>query len=310
MKLVVELDGTLLARRQQEWDHWRASPAENPLSTRADFGAAEVLLENDLCVYVQDSRYGDGLPNAGFVVTKEVRQTVFDLTPAEVAATHALLAEVRAHLEATVRPDGYMVGWNVFPAGGAHIPHVHLHVIPRWNSDLTAGAGLRYFLKAAAPVTEMQSSEAQPLSIRRAGPDDLETVRMLADTAGLYTSSLTFEGCTYWLATQHGETVGCIGLEHGDGASLLRSAAVLPDVQGHGIGGRLAQVALNAARGRGDRAVYLFSSHAGPYWQRLGFVSVPTAEVSAALPGTPQVNSGECRGWIHGELAWKLDFSG
>ena len=29
-------------------------------------------------------------------------------------------------------------------------PHVHLHVIPRWTTDAAAGAGVRYFLKAAA----------------------------------------------------------------------------------------------------------------------------------------------------------------
>lgn len=305
MKVAVELDGTLLGKRQWEWDHWLANPAENPLSTRADFAGAEVRLENELCVYVQDSRYGDGLTASGFIVTRRPCQTVFDLTPAEAAATHTLLSEVRAHLDATVQPDGYTVGWNVFPAGGAHIPHVHLHVLPRWNSDISAGAGLRYFLKAAA-----QASATRALSVRQAGPDDLGTLTALAESAGLYTSSLTLAGCTYWLAVQSGEAVGCIGLEHGEGASLLRSACVRTDRQGQGIGGQLARAALEAARGRGDRAVYLFSSHAGAYWQRLGFVQVPVTELSAALSGTPQVKSGECRGWIHDETAWKLDWSG
>ncbi|WP_407569681.1 GNAT family N-acetyltransferase [Deinococcus altitudinis] len=300
MKVAAELDGTLLAARQREWNHWLANPAENPLSTRADFGTAEVTLENDLCVYVQDSRYGDGLTVSGVIVTRRPCETVFDLTAAEAAATHALLHEVRAHLDRTVRPDGYTVGWNVFPAGGAHIPHVHLHVIPRWNHDLAAGAGLRYFFKAAA-VT---------LSVRQADPDDLETLRALADTAGLHTGSLTLAGCTYWLAVQSGEAVGCIGLEHGEGVSLLRSACVHPDWQGQGVGRQLANVALTAARGRGDRAVYLFSSHAGAYWERLGFVRVPVASLSAALRGVPQVNSGLTRGWIHDETAWKLDWSG
>ncbi|WP_216321290.1 HIT family protein [Deinococcus aestuarii] len=149
MKVVVDLDGTLLARREAEWAHWLTRPDENPLSTQADFAGGEVTLENDLCVYTQDSRYAEGLPHSGLIVTKRPCATVFDLTPGEAAATHALLAEVRAHLDSTVRPDGYTVGWNVFPAGGQHIPHVHLHVIPRWNTDASAGAGLRYFLKAA-----------------------------------------------------------------------------------------------------------------------------------------------------------------
>lgn len=154
MDVTVTLDGTLLAKRKQEWAHWLAHPKENPLSTRAEFAGGEVVLENELCVYTQDSRYFEGLPHSGLIVTKRPCETVFDLTPAEAAAVHALLADVRAHLDATVKPDGYTVGWNVFPAGGAHIPHVHLHVIPRWNTDASAGAGLRYFLKAAAQATE------------------------------------------------------------------------------------------------------------------------------------------------------------
>jgi N-acetylglutamate synthase-like GNAT family acetyltransferase len=316
----VELDGTLLALRQQEWDFWQANPAENPLSTRVDFAGGEVLLENELCVYVQDSRYGDGLAYSGFIVTRRPCETVFDLTPEEAAATHALLAEVRAHLDASVQPDGYTAGWNVFPAGGAHLPHVHLHVIARWNSDLAAGAGLRYFLKAAAQVSgtqpsgvgasEIQGSGIQAVSIRPARPEEMGRVRALADTLTLGASSATSEGSTYWLALCGDDLVGCIGLEYGEGVSLIRTTCVRPDMQGQGVGGQLARVALSAARGRGDRTVYLFSSHAGPYWERLGFAQVPVSELSAALPAAPQVQSGLTRGWIHDETAWKLEFSG
>ncbi|MFC4453047.1 GNAT family N-acetyltransferase [Deinococcus sonorensis] len=304
MDVTARLDGTLLEQREQEWQHWLAHPDENPLSTRADFTDGEVLLENDLCVYTQDARYSDGLPYAGLIVTRTPRQTVFDLTPEEVLATHRLLAEVREHLQATVQPDGYTIGWNVCPAGGAHIPHVHLHVIPRWNHELAAGAGLRHFLKLAA----------RQLSIRAADAPDLPTIhRLILDTGLSHDPALitaTLEASRYWLAELDGQVAGCIGLEHGEGASLLRSACVASGRQGQGVGARLARVALAAARKRGDRAVYLFSSHAGGYWQRLGFVAVPPQEVADRLPTAPQVRSGECRGWLHTEQAWKLDLSG
>ncbi|GGL96764.1 HIT family protein [Deinococcus aerophilus] len=172
LNVMVCLDGTLLGQRQTEWAHWQARPHENPLSTRAGFAGGEVTLENALCVYTQDARYFEGLPHSGLIVTKRPCETVFDLTPAEAAAVHELLAEVRAHLDATVRPDGYTVGWNVFPAGGAHIPHVHLHVIPRWNTDASAGAGLRYFLKAAAQAAERRHKhEATPISSPSHSPE-------------------------------------------------------------------------------------------------------------------------------------------
>ena len=105
MKVEVELDGTLLQKREQEWTHHLAQPQENPLRTRADF-AEGFMLENDLCVYTQNPKYFDGLPHSGLIVTKRPCETVFDLTPEEAAAVHALLAEVRAYLDATVRWAG------------------------------------------------------------------------------------------------------------------------------------------------------------------------------------------------------------
>ncbi|WP_264775429.1 HIT family protein [Deinococcus aetherius] len=156
----MNLDETLLAGREAEWARWLAHPGENPLlpDTAGRLSGEGWTIQNDLCVYSQlQPQYAEGLPHSGIIVTRRPCATVFDLTPEEAAATHALLAEVKAHLDDAVRPDGYTVGWNVFPAGGQHIPHVHLHVIPRWNTDAAAGAGIRYFLKEAA-------RQARPLS--------------------------------------------------------------------------------------------------------------------------------------------------
>ncbi|GAA5513181.1 hypothetical protein Dcar01_01907 [Deinococcus carri] len=164
MKVTVNLDGTLLQKREEEWRSFLAHPNENPLVPDAAgrLGGEGWTIQNDLCVYSQlQPQYAEGLPFSGIIVTKRPCTTVFDLTPEEAAATHALLAEVRAHLDAVVRPDGYTVGWNVFPAGGAHIPHVHLHVIPRWNTDASAGAGLRFFLKEAAREAERRRRPEQ-----------------------------------------------------------------------------------------------------------------------------------------------------
>ncbi|GGO37824.1 HIT family protein [Deinococcus humi] len=157
MDVTVTLDENLLGKRQAEWAHWLAHPQENPLlpDDSGQLNGAGSTIQNELCVYSQlQPQHSEGLLHSGIIVTRRPCASVFDLTSAEVSGVHALLAEVRAHLDATVRPDGYTVGWNVFPAGGAHIPHVHLHVIPRWNTDASAGAGLRYFLKAAVAASE------------------------------------------------------------------------------------------------------------------------------------------------------------
>ncbi len=158
-------------------------------------------------------------------------------------------------------------------------------------------------------MTIPETFDPHHLTIRRAEFADLEIIRDLIAAVGLSTErnaiTATLDGCTYWIADLNGLPAGCIGLEHGEGVSLLRSASVLPQARRQGLGRALAISALTYASLRGDRALYLFSSDAGPFWQPFGFVSVDAAEVSAALPTAPQVRSGQDRGWIHHEQAWK-----
>jgi N-acetylglutamate synthase-like GNAT family acetyltransferase len=148
-------------------------------------------------------------------------------------------------------------------------------------------------------------------SIRRAGAEDFESVCDLVVALGLISErsriTNTFDGSSYWVAVNDsGSVIGCVGLEHGEHASLLRSAAVLPESQGMGVARALSLAAIESARDQGDLALYLFSTGAGPYWQRLGFVEVPVDDLVRALPTVPQVRSGIERGWLAEEVAWTL----
>lgn len=140
---------------------------------------------------------------------------------------------------------------------------------------------------------------------------DLDIIRDLILVVGLSTErsaiTATLDDCTYWIADLDGVPAGCIGLEHGQGVSLLRSASVRPEARRGGIGRALATSALTQASLRGDSAVYLFSSDAGPFWEQFGFVPATAADVTAALPDAPQVRSGLLRGWIHEEQVWRRD---
>ncbi|THF68310.1 GNAT family N-acetyltransferase [Deinococcus sp. Arct2-2] len=156
-------------------------------------------------------------------------------------------------------------------------------------------------IPAVLPLTQ------QHVKLREALPADFPVILELLTRCGMHTSSLTPEGSTYWIADLNGVPGGCIGLEHGQGVSLIRSTAVLPDSRSQGLGRALVRSALTQASLRGDHTVYLFSQEAGDYWQRFGFVPTSGNELSAALSDAPQVKSGLCRGWIHEEQAWKLE---
>ena len=145
--------------------------------------------------------------------------------------------------------------------------------------------------------------------VRSAMPADHATVVSLLERCGLHTTSFTLEGATYWIALLAGQPVGTIGLEHGDGVSLIRSTAVVPEARGSGVGRALAQSALTLATLRGDAAVFLFSSDSGEFWTRFGFREVAVDELVGALPDVPQVRSGKLRGWLADEVAWRLDLT-
>jgi diadenosine tetraphosphate (Ap4A) HIT family hydrolase/HKD family nuclease len=77
-------------------------------------------------------------PGHVLVITRRVVPTYFDCTAEEQAALMALVVEVRQRLDAQLRPapDGYNVGFNAGPAAGQTVPHVHIHVIPRYAGDM------------------------------------------------------------------------------------------------------------------------------------------------------------------------------
>lgn len=84
---------------------------------------------------------------AGRIVPKIHRETVFDLTQDEWDATYQLLQEVKLYLDKNYKPEGYNVGWNCGHAGGQHVFHSHLHVIPRYAMKQWQEKEIRYFLK-------------------------------------------------------------------------------------------------------------------------------------------------------------------
>jgi len=44
-------------------------------------------------------------------------------------------------LKKTLGPDGFNIGMNLGRAAGQSVPHLHLHVIPRWNGDCNLPRG-------------------------------------------------------------------------------------------------------------------------------------------------------------------------
>lgn len=65
----------------------------------------------------------------------------FEATAPERDALLALLDEAQATLTAELHPDGFNIGINDGAAAGQTVPHLHIHLIPRFHGDVADPRG-------------------------------------------------------------------------------------------------------------------------------------------------------------------------
>lgn len=108
----------------------------------------KIIFENEFCYYLQHPKHQDILEGSGLIVPKVHRQTVFDLTPKEWAATYELMQQVKQYAEKNYAPDGFTLGWNVGEASNQTILHAHFHILLRFADEPFAGKGIRAWFKS------------------------------------------------------------------------------------------------------------------------------------------------------------------
>lgn len=97
-------------------------------------GDPSMVIQNDLAFAHFDSYPVN--PGHCLVITRRHVAGYFEATAEEKAAIWALVDEIKTIIDKDFNPDGYNVGVNVGEAGGQSIPHLHIHVIPRYKGDM------------------------------------------------------------------------------------------------------------------------------------------------------------------------------
>jgi len=69
------------------------------------------------------------------VIPKRHVNNFMELTDEENIKLLGVVKKVMDKLDSVLKPDGYNVGWNEKPAGGQVVPHLHVHVMPRYEGD-------------------------------------------------------------------------------------------------------------------------------------------------------------------------------
>jgi len=74
-------------------------------------------------------------PGHTLIIPRRHVASFFDVTDAERSDLMSLLAAARDDLDREFRPAGYNIGINDGAAAGQTVPHVHVHLIPRFAGD-------------------------------------------------------------------------------------------------------------------------------------------------------------------------------
>jgi diadenosine tetraphosphate (Ap4A) HIT family hydrolase len=87
-----------------------------------------IWTENDAAIAFPDSYpVADGHT---LVAPRKHVNTIYELNIPEQGAIWTLVGEVREHLLAELKPDGFNIGFNDGLAAGQTVLHAHVHVIP------------------------------------------------------------------------------------------------------------------------------------------------------------------------------------
>lgn len=101
--------------------------------------SVRVLGQNAHAVWIRDDFPVS--PGHSLVIPKRHVGSFFDTAPEERAALLELLEQAKAAAQAEFRPDGFNIGINDGPAAGQTVPHLHIHLIPRFQGDQTDPRG-------------------------------------------------------------------------------------------------------------------------------------------------------------------------
>jgi amino-acid N-acetyltransferase len=121
------------------------------------------------------------------------------------------------------------------------------------------------------------------IRIERAQMADTDAVLALVAANGLPTDGLREHLTTTLVARRANAVVGSSALELYDDGALLRSVAVDPREQGHGLGRRLTDAAIDLARTAGAPNIYLLTTTAEQFFPKFGFERIARADVPAGV---------------------------
>jgi diadenosine tetraphosphate (Ap4A) HIT family hydrolase len=96
--------------------------------------SSRILGENAHAFWIKDGFPVS--PGHSLIIPKRHVGSFFEITPEERTALLELLDKAKNNVEKEFQPDGYNIGINDSAAAGQTVPHLHIHLIPRFHGDM------------------------------------------------------------------------------------------------------------------------------------------------------------------------------
>lgn len=126
-----------------------------------ELSAERVLFRSDAAIAVRDA-YPVTLGHTLVIPVRHVA-SFFDATVPERSEMLALLERAKAQLQAELHPAGFNIGINDGVAAGQTVPHLHIHLIPRYQGDVPdPRGGVRWIIPDKADYWSVKDRTLVP----------------------------------------------------------------------------------------------------------------------------------------------------
>ena len=130
------------------------------------------------------------------------------------------------------------------------------------------------------------------IELKPAQPAQFDAIVRLLRAAGLPVEDLDVAMLDAFVVATEGEVcVGVAGLEIYESYALLRSLAVEPRHRSRGLGAQLVDTVETEAQARGVTALYLLTTTAATFFERVGYTAHDRAAVPPAIAATTEFSS-------------------
>lgn len=134
---------------------------------------------------------------------------------------------------------------------------------------------------------------ANTIEVRGARGEEVAHVAELLAAADLPLAGFGTALRPLLVAVEDGRVVGGVALERYGADALLRSLVVTPAARGRGVGERLTEAIVAAARAEEIRTLWLLTTTAERFFPRFGFERVERSSLPAALAASAELR-GAC----------------